>query len=217
MLSQLMTLSRSKPLAMPTPISVDNPRTDVVIGATVTVVRNGRTNSRVRITTGLRLSRLAVWIGRISQGPVVFGERIRQGVQDRLVSWTQPVVPHLGPRIDDEAHVTMLWSPPRRGFLPAHCGRVRRRTQRVLREAEQLSDWTCRQRYHFATSVVAKWDAFRRAGSRAVSGRCGWTRLMTPPERHVGIPVANEGRRLWRPERMVPRWPSDRPDLRDSW
>ena len=37
----------------------------VVIGATVSVVRWGRTSSRVRTSTGRALSRCATWIGRI--------------------------------------------------------------------------------------------------------------------------------------------------------
>ncbi|CCW11331.1 hypothetical protein EBESD8_18690 [Rhodococcus aetherivorans] len=59
MLSQLTTESFFNPFAGPTGTSVDNPRTVPVIGATVTLPRCGRTNSRVNTNTGRVLSSFA--------------------------------------------------------------------------------------------------------------------------------------------------------------
>src|SRR5580698_9996912 len=67
MLSQLTTEGPARPLSVSTGTSVESPRMVVVIGATVTVFRCGRTSSRVRTSTGRALSRCAMWIGRISR------------------------------------------------------------------------------------------------------------------------------------------------------
>jgi len=68
MLSQLTTDGPAKPLEVSTGTSVESPRMVVVIGATVTVERCGRTSSRVRMSTGRALSICATWIGRIRSG-----------------------------------------------------------------------------------------------------------------------------------------------------
>ncbi len=73
MVSQLITPSWSSPFAGPTGTSVLNPRTVLVIGATVSAERNGATVSRVSNTTGRVLSILAKKIGRTNQSPVVSG------------------------------------------------------------------------------------------------------------------------------------------------
>src|SRR5664279_3970869 len=67
MLSQLTTDGLESPFAASTCTSVESPRIVVVIGATVTVTRCGRTSSRVRTSTGRALSSCATWIGRITQ------------------------------------------------------------------------------------------------------------------------------------------------------
>src|ERR1700691_2892774 len=67
MLSQLTTEGPARPFAVSTGTSLESPRIVVVIGATVTVERRGRTSSRVRTRTGRALSRCAMWIVRISQ------------------------------------------------------------------------------------------------------------------------------------------------------
>lgn len=81
MLSQLTTLSRSRPLAGPTGTSVEMPRTVEVIGATVTRARWGRISSRVRTTTGRTLSRRAVWMGRIRPSRPWVSERNAQPIR----------------------------------------------------------------------------------------------------------------------------------------
>ena len=65
MVSQLTTLSWSRPLRGPTGTSLTRPRTVLVIGATVTQPIRGSTAGRVRITAGRGLSRRTRAIERI--------------------------------------------------------------------------------------------------------------------------------------------------------
>src|ERR1039457_1212649 len=81
MLSQLTTEGPARPFAASTFTSVESPRMVVVIGATVTVARCGRTSSRVRSSTGRALSSCATWIGRIRPAERAGRRRARRARQ----------------------------------------------------------------------------------------------------------------------------------------
>src|SRR5450759_537652 len=97
-LSQLTTEGPARPFAALTATSVESPRTVVVMGATVTVVRYGRTTSRVRIRTGRGLSSCATWMGRIRAGRRACGRHARPGQPALGSDRSQPGSGHRGRR-----------------------------------------------------------------------------------------------------------------------
>src|SRR3989304_2436564 len=92
MWSQLTTDSVTIPFAEFRGTSVDSPRISVVIGATVTVPRGGRTVSRGSTRTRRPESRSASWIDRISSDRSIGGSL--RGAREnpdhgRMHHWTE--------------------------------------------------------------------------------------------------------------------------------
>ncbi len=83
MLSQLITHSELSPFIFPTGTSVERPLTVVVIGATVTLFRNGLTGLLVSTSTGRALSSCAIYMGRTNLVQSAGGHHIQPAHRGR--------------------------------------------------------------------------------------------------------------------------------------